>query len=480
MKRRECRLTASFMATVLLITMQPVALAQGTRIQAPKNKYTVEQDVELGRQAAGEYEKIFPTLSENSAADSYVESLGRRLVAAIPKEYQNPAFRFEFDVINARDLNASALPGGPMYVNRGMIQAAANEGELAGVMAHEISHVVLRHGTARASQGQSPKYQLPAIGGAILGAIIGGNLGGIIAQGTQAGIGIYLLKYSRDYERQADVLGSQIMARAGYDPLDMAGMFQTIQKEGGGSSMVEWLSSHPDPGKRAERIQQEATKLRVNRAAARHDTEEFEQVKAALGRMAPAPTMQQLYENYAATQQSGGSSPYPTGSRVEQRVERPASTYRSYTGGNLFTVSVPGNWEQFESQNSVTFAPRGAYGDYQGQSVFTHGMIIGLVNPGTTNLEDASDRFNGSLLQSNSYLQPQGRYQRTAIDRRSALGLVLAGRSPVTGQTEIVRVYTAMIQNGLLFYVIQVVPQNESGSYNRAFSNTLRSIRING
>lgn len=479
MKSRIVRSIAINLMTVALIAAP--LMAQGTRIQPPKNRYTVEQDVQLGLQAAGEYEKVMPTLSEDSAADAYVESLGRRLVSALPPEYRNPAFRFQFDVINASDLNASALPGGPMYVNRGMIEGAANEGELAGVMAHEISHVVLRHGTARATAGQSPKYQLPALGGAILGAIIGGNLGGIISQGSQIGVGVYLLKYSREYERQADLLGAQIMARAGYDPLDMASMFETIKEKGGGRSMVEWLSSHPDPGKRSQTIQAEATRLRVNRNAARHNTEEFRNVQNYLRRMSPAPTMQQLYEKNASNRQTGrqaGGSPYPSGSRIEQRVEMPSSVYRSYNGGNLFQIGVPENWRSFESQNSVTFAPQGAYGDFRGQSVFTHGLMVGVVNAGASYLEDASDRFIGSLLQNNQYLQPQGRYSRTSIDRRNALTLLLAGPSPVTGQTELVRVYTTMMRDGALFYVIQVVPQRDSRNFNRAFSNAIRSIRI--
>src|SRR6185295_2218426 len=110
---------------------------------------------------------------------------------------------------------AFALPGGPVYVNRGMIEAARSEGEMAGVMAHELSHVALRHGTAQATKAQAPGVQLGAIGGAILGSIIGGDVGGIVAQGSQLGVGAYLLKYSREYETQADVLGAQILARAG-------------------------------------------------------------------------------------------------------------------------------------------------------------------------------------------------------------------------------------------------------------------------
>src|SRR4029453_4788464 len=149
-----------------------------------------------------------------------------------------------------------------MYVNRGMIEAARSEGEMAGVMAHEISHVALRHGTAQATKTQAPGVQLGALGGAILGAIVGGNTGDILAQGTQLGLGAYLLKYSREYETQADLLGAQILARAGYDPMDLPRMFETIEKEGG-SGGPEWLSSHPNPGNRQQRIAQEAGKLRI-------------------------------------------------------------------------------------------------------------------------------------------------------------------------------------------------------------------------
>ncbi|MCI0663086.1 MAG: M48 family metalloprotease, partial [Acidobacteria bacterium] len=168
--------------SLALLLMPFSVLAQGTRIEMPKNKYSVDQDVQLGKEGAAEVKRQLPILPENSESDRYVESVGRRLVAAIPTQFQQPKFNYTFDVVNARDINAFALPGGPMFVNRGMIEAARTEGEMAGVMAHEISHVVLRHGTANASKQQSAKAQLPALGGAILGAIIGGGLGGVVAQ----------------------------------------------------------------------------------------------------------------------------------------------------------------------------------------------------------------------------------------------------------------------------------------------------------
>ncbi|HMY74592.1 MAG TPA: M48 family metalloprotease, partial [Blastocatellia bacterium] len=177
MKNKICLMTL-----ILAMLLTPLTtLAQATRVQPPKNKYSVQQDVQLGRQAAAEVRRQMPLLPENSEVDRYVESVGNRLIAAVPPEYQQRAFRYQFDVVNARDINAFALPGGPMFVNRGMIEAARNEGEMAGVMAHELSHVVLRHGTAQASRQSNPGVQLGAIGGAILGAIIGGNVGGIIS-----------------------------------------------------------------------------------------------------------------------------------------------------------------------------------------------------------------------------------------------------------------------------------------------------------
>src|SRR5205814_5992592 len=169
----------------------------------------------------------------------------------------HPECRYYFKVVNASDLNAFALPGGPMYVNRGMIEAAKTEGEMAGVMAHELSHVALRHGTAQATKAQ--KYGLLAGIAGIAGTIFGGPGLGQVAQ---APFGVYFLKFSREYETEADLLGARIMASAGYDPRDLANMFQTIERQGGGGG--GFLSDHPSSSNRYARINQEAQYLHVN------------------------------------------------------------------------------------------------------------------------------------------------------------------------------------------------------------------------
>lgn len=460
--------------------MMPVApLAQATQVSAPNNKYQPAQDVQLGRQAAAEVEKQMPTAAEGSEVDNYVENVGRRLVAAIPPQFQHREFNYEFDVVNARDINAFALPGGPMYVNRGMIEAARTEGEMAGVMAHEISHVALRHGTAQATKQQNPGLQIGAIGGAILGAIIGGNVGGVIAQGTQLGLGAYLMKYSREYETQADVLGAQIMARAGYDPRDLANMFRTIEQQGGGANGPEWLSSHPNPGNRYNRINDEAQRLRISNTSAQANSAEFNRIKSSLRSQAPAPTMEQIARNQQSGQTGQGRPQYPNDSRIEQRIESPSSRYRTYTGGNLFQIAVPENWRQFGDNSSITFAPQGAYGNYQGQSVFTHGVIAGVANIQTPNLQEASRQYISAMLQSNSYLRAQRNFRRENLGGRDALSITLSGQSPVTGRNEIVNIYTAMLRNGLMFYVINVAPNNDFRGYAQVFQRIISSVELN-
>ena len=151
------RLSTHRYATLLTAATLTVALAMPavaqTHIIAPSNKYSPADDVKLGQEAAAQARKELPLLRDERF-DSYVATVGQKLAAAIPSEYRHPEFRFTFEVVNQKEINAFALPGGPMFLNRGMMEAAKTEGEMAGVMAHEMSHVVLRHGTAQATKGE--------------------------------------------------------------------------------------------------------------------------------------------------------------------------------------------------------------------------------------------------------------------------------------------------------------------------------------
>src|SRR5688572_9246590 len=382
------RLIASL--TVFAIFAMPIAAVAQTQIKLHSNKYKIADDVKVGRQAAQEVERQFPILNEREATD-YVSRVGERLASSIPQQFQHPGFDYFFKIVNARDINAFALPGGPMYVNRGMIEAARTEGEMAGVMAHEISHVALRHGTAQASKAQ--KYGTAAGILGILGQVIGGPAGAA-AQIAGQGVGVYFLKFSREYETEADILGAQIMARAGYDPMDLANMFRTIQEQGGGSS-GGFLSSHPSPSNRYARIQQEARILRIENPI--RNSADFSRIQARLRSGGRAPSMEEI---------ARGGQRYPTGENTGNypnnpprgRVEYPSTRYQTYSElGGILRVNVPGNWRQLGGNNSIWYAPEGGYGQYQNQEIFTHGVNFGVAQTQSRNLQQSTQEFLNSL-----------------------------------------------------------------------------------
>jgi predicted Zn-dependent protease len=279
-------------ALTIVLSISAAGLLAQTVVKPPKNKYTPQQDVKLGKEAAAEVRKEYP-LIEDRRITRYLSTLGDRLVAAAPASLKEPVYEYSFTPVNLKEINAFALPGGPMFVNRGMFDAAASEAEVVGVMSHELAHVLLRHGTANVTKAQNPWLQLGQIAGVVGGAAVGGAAGSAIAQGSQFGLGTVLLRYSRDFEKQADLLGAQTMAQAGYDPRALARMFETIERESQGSSGggPQWLSSHPDPGNRSQYITREAEQLTLASAA---DDRDFEPVKAAFASLPPAKSMQEL------------------------------------------------------------------------------------------------------------------------------------------------------------------------------------------
>jgi Zn-dependent protease with chaperone function len=451
-------------AVLLTVAVAWPAAAQ-TKVVAPKNNYSIQEDIKLGQEAAGEVRRELPMLNDDRV-DDYVEDVGARLVAAIPAEFRHDGFRYTFDVVNQKEINAFALPGGPMFLNRGMIEAAKSEAEMAGVMAHEISHVALRHGTAQATSGQ--KWAIGSAIGQIAGAILGGGLGQVLSTGSQIGAGLKIMSYGREYERQADLLGAQILARAGYDPREMANMFRTIEQESGGGG-PEWLSSHPNPGNRYNAIVNESKLLRVQGNA---NTGQFQSVQARLNGMSPAPTAEQI-----ARGQTGGRT-VGTGGRTVN-VDPPANSYRTHQPGNFLRVSVPSNWDVVNNDSGgVTYAPDGAFfrGD-GGATAFTHGVQVGVVQ-GTGNLQRDTQQLLNNFARSNPQLRQQSGLQRDTVGGRNGYTTVLSNTSEVTGQAERIALSTTQLRDGSVLYVVGVAPASEAGTYNATFQRVRRALQI--
>jgi len=239
------------------------------------NLFSPEQDVELGRTSAEEIERQSVVLDDERVT-RYVQRLGDKIAASAP----GYRFRYKFVVVDSRETNAFALPGGYVFINSGAIEAARNEGELAGVLAHEISHVVLRHGTNQASKAYLAKSATRLIDAALGGAKddvrrFAHSLG-------LAGPGSLFLKFNRDAELQADVEGARLLAAAGYDPRDMARFFESLaEREGDASKAPETADDHPRPAQRAAAIDELLPTLEVSASPVR-DTEDFRQMKSRL------------------------------------------------------------------------------------------------------------------------------------------------------------------------------------------------------
>ena len=446
------------------IALTPTATLAQTPIKIHSNKFKIEEDVRLGKEAAAQAEQKMQLLRDPQL-EGYVKRVGERLASSIPQEFQHPEFQYSFKVVNAKEINAFALPGGPMYVNSGMIAAAKTEGEMAGVMAHEISHVALRHGTAQVSKAQ--KYSVLSNILGMGGAIVGGPVGSVAQMGAQ-GVGVYLLKFSREYETEADLLGARIMADAGYDPRDLANMFRSIEAQGGGGG--GFLSDHPSAKDRYAKINKEAEYLNVNTSAT-PDSRDF---VAAKQRLAGGQGGQMTASNqgYSNTGNQPANATVPSG-----RVEAPSSRYQSIDKG-IFNVSIPQNWNQIEQENGAWFAPKGAYGTANGQTVFTHAVNLGVVQTRARNAQQATDEFINSLKQG-SNLRARGGSKPMDVDGRQGQLITFDNTNEATGRAEVVNIVTTQLQNGQLFYMITVSPGDEYQNYQNTFARILRSVRLN-
>ena len=240
---------------------------------------SVNDEIAMGREAQQQVRKTVRVLADPDV-NAYVTRIGKQLAAKAP----GPKYPYSFSVANARDLNAFALPGGPVWIHRGILHAAANESQMAGVLAHEIAHIGQRHAASQVTK------QLVANGFiGLLGAVLGNDPGG--ARTAQAGAQIlaggYMLKFSRDDEREADRVGLQILRRAGWEPRGMVDFMETLRRQQGrdpGSVQV-FLSTHPAPAERAVALRRLAGKS----TGGRRDSAAFRSARRRVMRLPPSP-----------------------------------------------------------------------------------------------------------------------------------------------------------------------------------------------
>jgi beta-barrel assembly-enhancing protease len=417
-----------------MVLLPALANAQRTVVKPGWNMFSPKQDVEIGRSVSANAERQLPMLND-ARVDAYLNRLGRRLA----EKAQGVRYPFQFKAVNDKAINAFALPGGFLYVNRDLIEAADNEAQLAGVLGHEIGHVALRHGTNQASKTQVAQAPLTILGG-VLGS---GSLGSVLAQlGAGFAANSVLLKYSRDAEGQADILGTQILYDSSYDPRAMSQFFEKLQAEGESGRPVEFFSSHPNPENRAKRVTEEIAKLGGVPARYSKDSSKFVEIKRYVKQL-PAPV--------AAA--AGGAGGHPSA---------PSDQLHTFANDRL-KIEHP--------------RKGGLAADGRGNSALTYGMMInefGLAKDQTT-LKNATHQLFDELRRANPDMTLMRQENRRVSEKR-ALSSHLSGQSPLGGR-ERVWLVTVLTNDGLLYFA-GVAPEETFRLYEPVFTKMLDSVRF--
>jgi Zn-dependent protease with chaperone function len=464
------RLRAVALALTLTLALAPAASAQHITQDANgrivpnvgKIGMSPEEQIKLGREAAAQAEKQYPILPANSPITLYVQKLGQKLAAKAPGQQ----WPFTFKVVNMKEINAFALPGGPIYVNLGTIQAA-DEAELAGVMAHEISHVVFQH-----SAREAGKAQWIQLGGALtsvlLGATMGGSTAGQLAQlGVQMGASGVVMKYSRTAETEADLLGSQIMYDAGYNPYSMVEFFDTLAKQGGAGG-PQFLSDHPNPGNRAETVGKMIKRF-PPKEYARSDSPEFASMKKQAMAMTPMTA-----DQIAKQQKQGGGGTQRTPETVGGVM--PTGGSKELAQGN-WTMSYPENWQVFgdQSASSLVIAPQSGVS----QNAVAYGVTInGVQSQQGLSIDDMTAQVIQNLSRTNADMKQAGSPTRIRVNGVEGRSVDLLASSPIQGERERDWLVTLPKNKNEATVLVFTAPEGDFDKLRPTFEKMLRSFKL--
>ena len=449
---------AAFLAFGLAAPLPLFARYQPTR---GSNAFSRDQELQAGQEASADVLKKMPILPESDPVTQYVQRLGAQLTAHAPGE----AWPYHFRVVNQKEINAFALPGGPIFINMGTIQAADNESELAGVMAHEISHVVQRHATRAATKQM--KVQMPL---QILGALLGrSSVGQLAAAGIGFGAGSYFMKNSRQNESEADLIGTDIMYDSGYNPQAMADFFTKLEKQGGANG-PQFLSDHPNPGNRAGSVEKEVHSLAPK--SYRSSSAEFASVKQRVAGIKALTAQEIAAQQQQQSQNIKGRLP---------AAELPSQSTQSFNH-DLYQIAYPQNWQvSGDKTSTVNIAPPSGVSD----NAIAYGVLISDYQPENKNssLDQVTHELLNSLRQSNQDMKQVGNDEDIRVGGVGAKSVDLIATSPVqdsNGRSQRERDWLVAVpgRNGDLVYLVFIAPDSDFNNLRPSFEQMLRSLRV--
>jgi beta-barrel assembly-enhancing protease len=449
-----------FALTASLILSASAGWAQLRQLKPGWNLFSAQQDVQLGREASQQLETRL-AMVHNREMDAYLNSILKKLersdyARSLGRDgSRSEMFPFTIQAVYDKKVNAFSLPGGPIYVNTGLLEMTDNEAQLAGIISHEMSHIVLRHSTNQAS-----KQNLVALPALLAGALVGHSL---LGQLTQIGIGVgansILLKFSRADEAEADYNGAQLMADARYNPLELANFFEKLEaKSGHAGSMVQFLSDHPNPGNRVAAVSEEIQYF-PHRQYVEDETGQFKRIREVVRHLA-----------------GPGAGPHI----ALAPDSRPAGGMLPYRGQS-FTLSYPQNWEIFGEphSNTVTFASQeGLVEGDKGTSV-GYGLEVSYFAPigGSVNLDRDTQALIRHLRQANKEMRIGRDARSIQVGDVPALLTTLYSSSPYGGKREVDALVTVSRPEGL-FYMVFIAPQSEFDQIQTTFEDIVRSVRF--
>jgi Zn-dependent protease with chaperone function len=472
--------------TLALLIAAPASAVSPSVPQLPdpgRTSMSREDQEKLGLQAMAEVYKQMPVVPDSSPVTRHVEQLGKRLQKQIPPQFSWP---YQFHVIRQKEINAFALPGGPIFINVGTINAAQDEAQLAGVMAHEMSHVYMQHS---AKQATSSKRTIAEILGAAAGVLGGNVLGDLARAGIQFGAGTLLLRYSRADEAQADSVGAIIMYKAGYNPMELANFFEILNKQGG--SPPQFLSDHPNPGNRTAAIEKEIRSWPSKNYIA--DNASFLNAKKQAATIM-AYTAQQISDGakqgrWAKENMQAGSVPESVretvvaanaGSVGDISFEqvRPSNKFIEMHQSGV-SIAYPANWNAASAQNSVTIAPEAGVR----QNAIAYGVVLSAVRDSNAgSLDQVAQDLADSLQKSNPGMRQGGDIRSIEVNGTPGRAVDLASNSPIqqngTPLPERDRLVVVPGPGGEYVYLIFISPERDVAALQPTFQRMLDSVRM--
>ena len=421
------------------------------------NRYTIDQEVQLGRQGVAEIEKQLKLLPPDHPMSKFINQLGQSLAAKAP----GYKFPYTFKVVREKSINAFALPGGPIYVHTGLIDAAS-ESQLAAVMGHEISHVVMRHSTRQASRAMKAQIPLAILGG-VLGAGVGGWAGALGQMGMSLTAGSVMMKYSRDAETESDMVGAQIMYDAGYNPEAAVSFFQKLKEQSGGSGGPQFLASHPDPGNRARDISKILSRFPA-KTYKPMDSAEYLAAKNSLSDLGP---------------QNATPQPLPDIARL--KIQNISSQTLKTFQHSAFSIDYPDNWQiGGNASDGVSISPEGG----SANGTIAYGVMISGFQPKTrsNDLDDALRELTSDIQMSNPGMTLANSPQAFTLNGRQARRLDWLGTSAVQekGQPlkERVRLVAFQGKSRVILYLVFIAPDPDFQALWPTYEKMLNSMRV--